>query len=150
MNIPLSPRTSLVLELTAISGNWYGCQSTSSGIWAAAGVAFSTGKDASHNGFFVEPKLGVRHLETSGAHSDFWFCPAGRITQVNQSDTSLNLGLDVGYQFVWGPVFFAPMVGASTGVCLNCAELGAIWKTNRGDRLALDLNLNLLRVGFAF
>lgn len=42
------------------------------------------------------------------------------------------------------------MVGASTGVCLNCMDLASISKGDRRDRVALDLNLNLLRVGFIF
>jgi hypothetical protein len=100
-------------------------------------------------GFFLEPKLLVSVYRLSrllgpppydfpGPYSDRHFVTA-----------TVSIGLDAGYQLVWGHFYFAVVGGLAVGYCHNCSldgfASGLITEYNevRINRLALDVNLNL-------
>ncbi|MFN0063643.1 MAG: hypothetical protein ACKVPX_14140 [Myxococcaceae bacterium] len=82
-------------------------------------------------------------LKAGGAHG--WGLPTGQPTWMVQ------VGLDLGWQFVWGPVFFAPVVGVAYLPVLSGSEdipFAAMVAPVGASRFAV--NLNLLRLGVAF
>jgi hypothetical protein len=151
-NLALDEGRDLVLELTPTRGNWYGCSSRSSGAWVSAGWASFSGDQ--HAGWFVQPKLIGRFFRTSGAVSaPGWLFPCDG-PQVNGSDLELRAGADAGHAWRLGPAAIALAIGASAGFCWNCLGESALldfWNTTpRRTRVALGINVNLLRLGVAF
>jgi len=157
--IALTERTELVVEGTFTHGSWFGCASTSTGGWGAAGAAIYF--DDSRKGFFLLPKLVVRVFDTSGGEnvSGPFGCSEG--TNVNGVDYELHVGLDVGYRFRAGPVVITPVFGVSAGFCGNCIRGGPFYVGDvsfdlsndpgrRIDRASLGLNLNVIRIGVGF
>jgi hypothetical protein len=154
-NLALGPNTDLAFEAAFTAGlDWYGCKSSSTGGWAAVGMTFRFGSQASYDGFFIQPKLRARYFSTSGSEtSGGWF---GCGSSVDGEDSEVGLGLDIGYQIVEGPLFIAPILGVSFNRCFNCPGgdflnfkiLGG--HDAREDGLTLGINLNLIRIGFVF
>jgi len=156
--IALTERMELVVEGTFTQGNWYGCSSTSTGGWGAAGAAFYFNDD--RRGFFILPKFVARAFTTSGAQSSYGpFGNRARAESLNGDDYELHVGVDVGYRFRAGPVVITPVFGLSVGPCGNCVGAGPFYfgdieifsnASGRMDRWSLGMNLNVVRIGFAF
>jgi len=161
MNVPLSGKTSLALELTPVLGTWrseYDDAPNDTGrhwrVAAAAGPLFSFG-DGPLSGPFIEPKL-----MTVLAHDSDYGYDGSSIK--GGTSFELQAGLDVGWQFSAGGWYFTPMLGASAGYCFNCSGSARDWESSlvtpmarsysmeRHGRAVFNVNLNLLRLGTVF
>ncbi len=107
-------------------------------------------------GFFLEPKLLVSVYRISLLLGPPPYDFPGPYGDRHFLTSSISIGLDVGYQIVWGHLYLAVMGGLAVGYCHNCSPDGFAsglvteYSLRRTNRLALDLNLNLLRIGFAW
>lgn len=125
------------------------------GLITAIGPMLLTGPEPLR-GFFLEPKLLVSVYRISlllgPPPRDF---PSPYVDRHFVTST-VSAGLDVGYQFIWGPLYLAVVGGVAVGYCHQCSRDGFAsgliteYSDARTNRLALDLNLNLLRIGFAW
>ncbi|WP_146209581.1 hypothetical protein [Vitiosangium sp. GDMCC 1.1324] len=173
-NLPLGEdsSTSLGIELTVMTGAMraaYEHQVSSNGVvpryWrvlAAAGPVFSlSGRPLS--GPFVQPKLFTNVSYEPEYDSD-------EARHTGGTSVELHLGLDLGWQFTVGPVYIAPVLGASVGYGFNLPGGGTStlsgrpsfepsrvlaprfvgFETKRGSSPVVGANLNLLRVGAVF
>ncbi len=163
-NLPLGESsTSLGVELTLTMGSMRasthqgGTQSIPpyARVLAAAGPVFSlSGRPLS--GFFLQPKL-ITHYSYEPA---YFF---GDFEHAGGSSLELRLGLDVGWQFLVGNLYFAPVFGLSAGYGFNMPKAGEDLEPSRvlppgfvgygrtrRSAPVLGLNLNLLRVGATF
>lgn len=162
-NLPLTEKVGLGLELTYVSGpmspdGTFFNDSTGT-FWrvlASAGPVLSPG--GKHlAGFFLQPKLlaNVAH-ETDYASS----------STPHQGGTSvaLQVGLDIGWHYTVGPLYLAPVLGASFGYGFNHSvspgaplqplrllspNFGA-YSPQRGSGPSFSINVNLLRMGLTF
>lgn len=142
---PLDARRALTTELFVMhqaQGCWgmdgSGC-SGDTWLRASVGLAYSHGGRPGL-GFLLEPRLILGYFHA-------------------QQGLSVQAGLDVGYQYRYGPVYIALVVGLAAGVSTVGAQLPpflladpVLTSRNGGPglRLALGLNLQALRVGFTF
>jgi hypothetical protein len=169
LNLPITDRTEVVVEVTGMTGDVYGCESQTRGGWAAAGVAwFVAPRKWLSRGPFLQPKLIVRYFDTSGAREveprrKHAGCAASDAANIDSADYELHAGLDAGYSMRAGVFELAFVVGASAGLCHSCfGDRVFFWGQSdfasvvydppppRTNRLSLGLNLNLLRLGARF
>ena len=169
INLPITDRTELAVEVTFTTGDWYGCGSQSSGGWAALGLVwFATERKWLSRGAFLEPKLVARYFDTEGAGEiaprlTHLGCFASDVANINQSDYELHLGFDAGYSMRMGLLELAFVIGLSVGPCHACfsdrifflgqsASPSASFRPPppRTNRWSLGLNLNLFRLGLRF
>jgi hypothetical protein len=158
---PLDARRALATELLVLH-NVGGCREVTGKCYGttlvrtSVGLAYSFGGSPGR-GFLLQPRLILGYyrqhpgradpdvfgepLETRGAHG-----------------FSVQAGLDVGYQWRFGPVYLAIVGGLAAGVSSGIEDLPPFLlidgtRTETGEPrlgLALGLNLHLLRVGFSF
>ncbi|MHB8873524.1 MAG: hypothetical protein ACYC8T_07550 [Myxococcaceae bacterium] len=148
---------SVAAEATFTSGTTNpacGAQCQFWGVALAIGPAFSIGGRGQLSGLFIEPKLIIGHSEPRG-WTLFPRPPRDGVPlSFTQTDTTdFQLGLDVGYQLRWKHLYFAPLLGASGGMCFGCSSdiagpLGP--RATPGARWVYGLNLNLMRLGAVF
>ena len=169
INVPLSERIDLVVEITGTAGQWYGCGSRSSGGWAAAGLAwFVRPREWLSRGLFLQPKMIGRHFSTGGSETRpvslvSAGCSDADVDNIDGRDYELHVGLDLGYSMRIGIVEFVPLIGASVGLCQNCFGGGVFFMGDfeftdtyfvppgpRATRLSIGLNLNVARLGIRF
>ncbi len=159
--LPVGPRSQLLVEVTPTSGSWHPCSSRSRGVFGKVGLRHAFGPaERSHDGFFLQPRAGVRYLSTSGGDADGWLgCSAEGLAHVQGDELEVSVGLDVGYRWTFGSLYVAPVFGASVGWCQDCLDDGHPLPvlvnlfpqpSPRADRFVSGLNLNLLQVGWAF
>ncbi|MCK8503151.1 hypothetical protein [Myxococcus fulvus] len=126
------------------------------------GVAWKPSPRPRGQGFFLQPRLsGTWSRET------LRYRPNGRNYSLQYEDEQgfqVTLGLDVGYRAVTRgqAFFFEPLVGLGVGYSFNqrrdTVDIGAQYAfirnshdvVARGDRAILDLDLDLVRIGFLF
>ncbi len=152
-NIPFNPDNDLVVEVMPfmIREN---CDSYcgGKGVFAAVGMSYRLFQlgGGPRDGFFVQPKL-VVHAQ----RDDYVF---GALE--HEDRFSVAIGADIGYRMTFGNVFVAPVLGASVGYASSINDYyprffplavfgpnGSPWDE---PVLGFDLNVHLLRVGFAF
>jgi hypothetical protein len=126
------------------------------GVWTSIGVSIH---GPAPEGFFFQPKLQFAWFEESYSilihryENPVFF---------HEWSRQLTVGVDVGYQVRWGALYAALMAGAWVGYGQNVtmqgpnepylrnANIGLFSGPPRGNQVIAGLNLNLLRVGFAF
>jgi hypothetical protein len=125
------------------------------GLITAVGPMLFTGPQPLR-GFFLEPKLLISVYRVSLLLGPPPYDFPGPYRDQHFVAGSVSIGLDAGYQFVWGPAYLALVGGLAFGYCHNCSRdgfasgLATEYDTARTNRLAFDLNLNLFRIGFAW
>jgi hypothetical protein len=161
VQVALQKGVDLVIEgAGTFGGNWYGCGTRSTGVFAALGLAFRFG-DRPDWGWFLQPKLRVRAFNTTGGSESVLFadCSPDNLALLRGSDREIGMGLDLGYQMRFGPLFLAPLLGVSFGVCLDApggnffhVDFDLFTEIKPRERVSVcgGLNLNLLRIGVAF
>jgi hypothetical protein len=147
----------IALEVTPIYDRLRSTEITwrSVGLITAVGPMLFTGPEPLR-GFFLEPKLLVSMYRISlllgPPPHDF----PGPYDNRHFLTASVSIGLDIGYQLVWGHLYLAVVGGLAVGYCHNCSRdgfaSGLLTEYNdvRTNRLAFDFNLNLLRIGIAW
>lgn len=108
------------------------------------------------NGLWIEPKLLVIYTHDLG--SQFDVIPGGQVGDLPGQSLEAQLAVDVMGQVVLGPVFISAGLGVGAGYCLNCANTAwtslmgpALFPaTARTNKPTFSVNLNLLRIGYAF
>lgn len=117
------------------------------GGWASVGLLIPLGKSVM-DGFFIQPKIiGTYFNQTNeGGCVD--------VANLNWSTAEWDVGVDLGFQVTFGPIYVAPVLGVFAGQCFNCAQSGLPSAPYFLDDAASGLqrfnfgfNLNLLRVG---
>ncbi|WP_434383753.1 hypothetical protein [Melittangium boletus] len=150
LNLPVSRRWDLVLELTPILKNHrYGGGALA--MAAAVGTAWFMQQRPAHDGFFLQPKLvGVIAYDRRNDFSESYQGP------FNPVEKQLSLGLDLGYRIVVRGGFLDLLLGGSVGwgwnvpssdnsLFLSLAE--QLPSGYREDKRVWDPNLHLLRIG---
>lgn len=149
---PLDAHRALATELFVLrfAGLCHGsedvCHSTTA-VRASAGLAYSFGGSPGR-GFLLQPRLILGYYnETSST---------GFPVEVAHG-FSLQAGLDVGYQWRFGPLYLAVVGGLAAGVGIGSELAGMHPFLITGSRRrqyglipVLNLNLQLLRAGFSF
>jgi len=145
------------VEMTPIYDRLRGGEGTwrSVGLITAIGPMLFTGRQPLR-GFFLEPKLLVSVYRISLLLGPPPYDFPGPYGDRHFLTSSISIGLDVGYQVVWGHLYLAVVGGLAVGYCHNCSPDGFAsgliteYSFRRTNRMALDLNLNLLRMGIAW
>ncbi|WP_375758368.1 hypothetical protein [Corallococcus exercitus] len=152
VNRKLSDRSDLVLEITPrfsrrrCTDDFDSCGTVRS-LTLSTGVAWRPWARARGNGFFLQPKLSGMVINEKDR-------PDGGAT-----GGQLTLGLDLGFQKTTASNFYLAFVfGAGVGYSWNqrrdVVDLGARynlpWGSSRGSGGIVDINLDLLRLGFGF
>ena len=156
-NLPLNPDNDLVVEVMPF---WTrdNCDSYCGAVggFAAVGVSYRLFRfgGGARDGFFVQPKL-VAHAERVERVFN-----ARTRELTHEAELSVAIGVDVGYRMTFGNFFVAPILGASVGYASSIndyyprffplAILGPNQSPWSEPVLGFDLNVHLLRVGFAF
>ncbi|WP_244224305.1 hypothetical protein [Corallococcus sicarius] len=160
-NLQLSDRTDLVLEVTPRYSRRrctddVGNCGTVRALTLSTGVAWTPWPRARGDGFFLQPKLsGMVSNEKDRPAADEGE-PAHRSTTGGQ----LTLGLDLGYRktFARSNFYLAAVFGAAVGYSWNQQreelDLGGQSSLPWGDAprngRIVDINMDILRVGFSF
>ncbi|NPC69274.1 hypothetical protein HPP05_05865 [Corallococcus exiguus] len=160
-NLQLSDQTDLVIEVTPryarrrCTDNIGNC-GTGRALTVSTGVAWTPWPRARGDGFFLQPKLsGMVSNEKDRPDADKGE-PANRSTTGGQ----LTLGLDLGYRktFARTNFYLAAVFGAAVGYSWNQQrkelDLGGQyslpWGDTRRNGRIVDINMDILRVGFSF
>lgn len=155
LGVPVLRDDTLSVEVTVVRGPM---DQTRPGSPAFSRVSFAVGKIVSSetplSGWFYEWKvIGMVLSEPDYIYDE-------RSRHLGGRGFMLKCGLDVGWQFVTGPLYGAVLLGASYGSCMNCPkgvrrghlfgpQLSGI-SDEREETQVLDFNLNFLRLGTAF
>jgi hypothetical protein len=155
--IALSPEVDLAFELAPLNGtNVYDRAETHHGVWTSLGISIHS---AEQEGIFVQPKVQFAWFDENYDILVNRYQPP---VAFHEWSRQLTLGADVGYQVRWGALYAALMVGIWAGYGQNVPTEGPIEPYLRFLNIGLrsgppranqpvsGLNLNLLRVGFAF
>ncbi|WP_375767517.1 hypothetical protein NR798_38455 [Archangium gephyra] len=158
---PLDARRSLATELLVVH-NVGGCRDVTGKCYGttlvrtSVGLAYSFGGSPGR-GFLLQPRLilGYYRQHPGRADPDVFGQP---LETRGSHGFSLQAGLDVGYQWRFGPVYLSIVGGLAAGVSTGIEDIPPFLSvdgnyTGTGEprpALALGLNLHLLRVGFTF
>ncbi|RKH39964.1 hypothetical protein [Corallococcus llansteffanensis] len=160
-NLKLSDRTDLVIEVTPrftrrrCTDDFDSC-GTVRALTVSTGLAWTPWPRARGDGFFLQPKLsGMVSNEKDRPDADEGQ-PANRSTTGGQ----LTLGLDLGYRKTTARsnFYLAAVFGAGVGYSWNQRrkelDLGAQytvpWGEERRNGRIVDINMDILRLGFGF
>ncbi|MBN8227738.1 hypothetical protein JYK02_09475 [Corallococcus macrosporus] len=160
LNRKLSDQSDLVLEVTPRysrrrCGEDVDSCGTVRSLTVSTGLAWRPWARVRGNGFFLQPKLSGMVLNERDRPE------AGEGDTTNRSSTGgqLTLGLDMGFQKTTASNFYLAFVfGAGVGYSWNqrrdVVDLGARynlpWGSSRKSGGIVDINLDLLRLGFGF
>lgn len=157
---PLGERTALTTELFLLDrGADCGNACASGYTWVRTSVGVSSSAGGPGRGALIQTRL---ILGYSYSHAGFEYSDDGSPPWRHSAahDFSVQAGLDVGYQWVRGPLYLAAVCGVSAGVSTANSSnqphlpLGSGNYATSGGRPrwvpVVGLNLNLLRVGYRF
>jgi hypothetical protein len=158
-NLQLSDQTDLVLEVTPrftrrrCDADVDSCGTVRS-LTLSTGVAWSPWARARSRGFFVQPKLSGMVINEQDRPD------AGEPANQSTTGGQVTLGLDLGYQKTAANsnFYLAFVFGAGVGYSWNqrrdVLDVGARynlpWGSSRRNGGIVDLNLDILRLGFGF
>jgi hypothetical protein len=124
-------------------------------IWGSVGVSMQLARFGPYVDLFVVPKV------VGSFASDSWYLTGGLDGSVGvpgYHTESLTIGADLGVEFVYGHLYVAGVLGMGFGWCQSCnyfpglgvdSLFGFLGQNNASSssHLAINVNLNLLRVG---
>lgn len=157
VNLPVTPLTSLALELTfSFNTGTSRFDPSYAQVWASAGPLVKLTGGSGLTGFFFQPKVLLLY-----SHEDPVTLTRGSGPIAAPSDGNayeFQAAADLGYQVAWGRFFFATVIGAGAGYGFGVPEGSPSVMTlaysgfnrSRVNQPVYSVNLNLLRIGTTF